>query len=44
MGQIVDIDRFDVRKFKDEEIKLQCQVQISNRSDELRTSDDEAGG
>ena len=37
---IVDIDRFDVRKLKDEEIKLQYQVQISNRFDALRTSND----
>ena len=32
------------RKLKDEEIKLQYQVQISNRFDALRTSNDDAGG
>ena len=43
VDQIVDINRFDVRKFKVEEIKLQCQVQISNRFDALRTSNEDAG-
>ena len=36
-------DRFDVRKLKDEEIKLQYQVQISNRFDALRTNNEDAG-
>ena len=42
VNQIVDIDRFDVRKLKDE-IKLQYQVQISNRFDTLRTCNEDAG-
>ena len=32
----------DVRKLKDEEIKLQYQVQISSRFDALRTSNEDA--
>ena len=39
VDQIVDKDRFDVTKLKDEEIKLVYQVQISNRFDALRTSE-----
>ena len=42
VDQIVDIDRFDVRKLKDEEIKLQYKVQISNRFDALITSNENA--
>ena len=42
IDQIVDIDRFDVRKLKDGEIKLQYQVQISNWFDALRTSNEDA--
>ena len=43
VDQIVDIDRFDVRKLKDEDIKLQYHVHISNRFDALRTSNEDAG-
>ena len=38
----VDINRFNVGKLKDEEIKLQYQVQISNRFDALITSNENA--
>ena len=40
VDQTVDIDKFNVRKLKDEEIKLQYQVQISNWFDALRTNED----
>ena len=36
--QTVDINRFNVGKLKDEEIKLQYQIQILNRVDAFRTS------
>ena len=38
----IDINRFNVGKLKDEEIKLQYQVQISNRFDTLITSNENA--
>ena len=42
VDQTVDIKRFNVRKLKDEEIKLQYQVQISNRFDALITPNENA--
>ena len=42
MDQIVDIDLI-ARKLKDEEITLLYLVQISNRFDALRTSNEDAG-
>ena len=42
VDQTVGINRFNVGKFKDEETKLQYQVQISNRFDALITSNENA--
>ena len=42
VDQTVDINRFNVGKFKEEEIKLQYQVQISNRFHALITSNENA--
>ena len=42
VDQIVDIDRFDVRKLKNEEIKVLYQVQISYRSYAFRTLNEDA--
>ena len=42
VDQTVDINRFNVGKLKDKEIKLQYQVQISNRFDALITSNENA--